>query len=183
MIGLAVAVIALLVAARVDGGPRLTKAPRGASIHAWSTSLPPGWHALHRHLTGVLIPVQVFAAATYPIRLRHRPGQCGPPRSVLARMPAAGVLLQVIEYPPRDLVGRPLRIPRLPLRPDRFAWSDATWAPFECAGPSFKFDYRQAGHAFQAQAWMNRATVDPVLRAGALKILDDLRPPPVSSAN
>lgn len=130
-----------------------------------------------RQLTGVLVPVQVFAAATYPIVLHHPPGQCGPPPAVLAEMPPGGVLLQVIEYPPRAPDGRPLRVPRLPRRPHRFAWSDATWAPFECAGPSFQFTYRQAGHALQAQVWMNRATVVPGLRRGALRILDHLRAP------
>jgi len=106
--------------------------------------------------------------------LHHRPGACGPPRRVLAEMPAGGVLLQVIEYP-RASDGRPIRVPRLPRRPDRFSWSDGTWAEYECAGPSFKFTYRQGGRALQAQVWMHRGTVDPRLRAGALRILDNLR--------
>lgn len=163
-ITLAVTAIALLIAARADGrdqGP-------------WTAPLPPGWHEVHRRLTGVLIPVQVFAAATYPIRLRHRPGQCGPPRSVLARMPPDGALLQVVEYPPRALDGRPLRVPRLPRRPPHFTWADAAWAHYECAGPSYKFDYRQEGRALQAQVWLNPTTVAPSLRAGALMILDHL---------
>jgi hypothetical protein len=159
-IALAVTVAALLVTARADGG---------------LDPLPPGWHEVDRSLTGVLVPVQVFAAATYPIVLHHRPGQCGPPRRVLAEMPPSGVLLQVIEYPPRDPAGRRIRVPRLPRRPDHFTWADATWAPFECAGPSYKFDYRQAGRALQAQVWMHRSTVDPALRAGALRILDNFR--------
>jgi hypothetical protein len=149
----------------------------------WAAPLPPGWHEVDRRLTGVLIPVQVFAAATYPIVLHHRPGQCGPPRSVLAEMPPAGALLQVIEYPPRALDGHLLRVPRLPRRPARFTWPDATWGPFECAGSSYKFDYRQVGHALQAQVWMNPATVDPRLRAGALQILDNLQGSAASSTS
>gem|GEM_PF-6152459 len=169
------AVVALLIAARADG-----EAPRhGAPRAQWTaTPLPPGWHEVHRHLTGVLIPVQAFAAATYPIVLHHRPGQCGPPRAILAEMPPGGALLQVIEYPPRALDGHPLRVPRLPRRPARFTWADATWAPFECAGPSFQFTYRQFGRALQAQIWMHPTTADPTLRAGALRILNHLRPPP-----
>jgi hypothetical protein len=163
--GLAVAVVVLLINARADGRDPMPQ---------WTAPLPPGWHEVDRHITGVLIPVQVFAAATYPIVLHHRPGQCGPPRSVLAEMPTGGALLQVIEYPPRALDGHPLRVPRLPRRPDRFTWSDATWGPFECAGPSYKFDYRQEGRALQAQVWMNPATVAPRLRASAPKILDNL---------
>jgi hypothetical protein len=166
VIGLVIVIAILLVTARAGGQ---------ASPHFQVDRLPPGWHEVDRPLTGVLIPVQVFAAATYPIVLHHRPGQCGPPRSVLAEMPPDGVLLQVIEYPPRALDGHPLRVPRLPRRPARFTWADATQGPFECAGSSYKFDYRQAGHALQAQVWMNPATVAPDLRAGVLEILDNLR--------
>jgi hypothetical protein len=177
---LGLAVVALLIAARADSrgdGPRgdHRPSPPQARPAAWAAPLPPGWHEVDRRLTGVLVPVQIFAAATYPIVLHHRPGQCGPPQSVLAEMPPDGALLQVIEYPSR-VDGHPLRVPRLPRRPDRFNWADATWAPFECAGPSFQFTYRQSGRALQAQVWMNPATVAPRLRAGALRILDNLRP-------
>jgi hypothetical protein len=165
VIGLAIAIAVLLLSARADGQ---------ASPPLHVDRLPPGWHEVNRRLTGILIPVQVFAAATYPIVLHHRPGQCGPPRSVLAEMPPGGALLQVVEYPPRALGGHPLRVPRLPRRPARFTWAGGTWARFECAGPSYKFDYRQAGRALQAQVWMNPTTVAPRLRVGALRILDNL---------
>jgi hypothetical protein len=137
--------------------------------------LPVGWHEVDRPLTDVTYPAQVFAAATYPIVLRHPPGQCGPPSRVLAEMPPGGALLQVIEYARFAPDGRPIRVPRLPRRPDRFHWSAGTWANFECAGPSFKFDYRQEGRALQAQVWPRPATVDHRLKAGALRILNHLR--------
>jgi hypothetical protein len=160
---LAVAAAILLITARADARPlRLDR-------------LPSGWHRVDRPLTDVLIPTQVFAAATFPLDLHHPPGRCGPPPAVLARMSAGGVLMQVVEYPPRDLEGRPLRVPALPRRPARFRWSDAEWGPFECAGPSFKFTYRQSGRALQAQVWLHPRTVDTDLRAGALRILDNLR--------
>jgi hypothetical protein len=175
-IGLGVAIVVLLIGARADGEASAPAARPGDRSGLWNADpLPPGWHEVDRRLTGVLIPVQVFAAATYPIVLHHRPGRCGPPRAILTEMPPGGVLLQVIEYPSRGLDGRPMRVPRLPRRPDRLSWADATWAPYECAGLSYKFDYRQAGRALQAQVWMNRANADPALRAGALRILDRLR--------
>ena len=136
--------------------------------------LPPGWHQVERPLTAVISPVQVFAAATYPIVLRHPPGRCGPPPRVLAEMPPGGALLQVIEYARFAPNGRPIQVPRLPRRPAHFRWSFGTWANFECAGPSFKFDYREEGRALQAQVWFRPATVEPRLRAGALRILDNL---------
>jgi hypothetical protein len=172
-IGLAAAGAALLIAVQADGRDPASK-DRTAPTPSWTAALPPGWHKVDRPLTGVLIPVQVYAAATFPIALHHRPGQCGPPPPVLAEIPRDGALLQVIEYPPRALDGHPLRVPKLPRRPSRFTWADATWARFECAGPSYKFDYRQAGRALQAQVWMHPSTVGPDLRAGALQILDNL---------
>lgn len=178
-IALAVAIVVLLVAGRAGGEAPVPAARHAGSAVRWTAApLPPGWHEVERPLTGVLIPVQVFAAATYPIVLHHRPGQCGPPRAVLAEMPPGGVLLQVFEYPAHGPEGRPLRVPRLPRRPDRFTWADGTWASYECAGPSYKFAYRQGGRALQAHVWMDRATVAPALRAGALRILDRLRDPP-----
>ena len=137
--------------------------------------IPVGWHEVDRPLTDVTYPAQIFAAATFPIVLHHPPGRCGPPPRVLAELPPGGALLQVIEYARFAPSGRPLRVPRLPHRPARFHWSDATWADFECSGPSFQFTYRQAGRALQAQVWFRPATVEPRLRTGALRILDRLR--------
>lgn len=174
-IGLVVAIVVLLIIARAGGHAPGSQGRTATKAHWTAAPLPPGWHEVDRALTGVIIPVQVFAAATYPIVLHHRPGQCGPPRAVLAEMPPGGVLLQVFEYPARGRDGRPIRVPRLPRRPARFSWEDGTWAAYECAGPSYKFDYRQGGRALQAHVWMRRATVDPALRAGALRILDRLR--------
>jgi hypothetical protein len=90
-------------------------------------------------------------------------------------MPASGVLLQIIEYAPTGPAG-PVRVPRLPPRPNGFSYSDATYAQFECAGLSYKFDYRQSGYALQAQVWMHRHNVDPRWRANALRTLNHFKP-------
>jgi hypothetical protein len=168
---LAALAIALTVSAGAGGSGDSASRPEAAG----NLRLPTGWHAVRRPITAVLYPVQVLAAATYPISLRHRPRSCWP-NAALRQMPADGVLLQVIEYTPRDSVGKPVRVPHLPHRPNRFSYSDADYEPFECAGLSYKFDFEQGGRAFQAQVWFDRKTVKPRLRAGALQILDGFRP-------
>ena len=138
-------------------------------------TLPEGWHEIRRPITGIVYPVQVLAAATYPIRLHGRPRGCGP-RAAVRQMPPDGALVQIIEYAATDGQGKKLRVPELPPRPSRLSYADATYAPFECAGLSFKFDYRQEGRALQAQVWMHRDTVDPRTKAAALQILNHFRP-------
>ena len=142
-----------------------------AGASAANPGLPPGWHAIERPITSVVNPRQLLAAATYPIVFAHPPESCQP-RAAVNQMPADGILLQIIEYvPPRS--GRSLRLPR---RPHRFSYEDATYAPFECAGRSFQFAYEQDGHALQAGIWMKLATVDPHRRAEALRILNNFEP-------
>jgi hypothetical protein len=147
----------------------------GSAPSAAASGLPPGWRQIKRPISGVIYPRQVLAAATYPVTFSRRP-QGYLPGAALSQMPADGVLLQIIEYAPTGPSGKPLRVPRLPRRPDRFSYDDATYARFECAGPSYKFDYRQAGHALQAQIWMKLNTVDPLRRAEALRILNHFQP-------
>jgi hypothetical protein len=137
--------------------------------------LPPGWRQVERPISAVIYPRQLLAAATYPITFTQPPQGCWP-GAALKQMPPSGVLLQIVEYAPGDPAGKPLRVPRLPRRPHRFFYADGTYASYECAGPSYKFAYRQAGRALQAQIWMNRETVDPARRAEALRILDHFEP-------
>lgn len=145
------------------------------STRRTAAMLPAGWHEIRAPITGVIYPTQVFAASTYPITFRHRPESCIP-RAAINQMPRDGVLLQVIEYPSRDERGRKVRVPKLPPQPSRFSYRDAVFASYECAGPSYKFDYRQGRHALQAQVWMNRAAVNSKWRTDALRILDNFRP-------
>jgi hypothetical protein len=140
-----------------------------------SAALPAGWREIDGPITGVLYPKQIFAAATYPIVFHHKPRSCFP-KAALRQMPRDGVLLQLVEYSPTDSTGKPVRVPGLPRRPHRFSYADATYAIFECAGPSYKFDFAQRRRAFQAQVWFNRKTVGPRLRVEALQILDGFHP-------
>jgi hypothetical protein len=163
--------VVLALAGRAGGD---AGAPKVAAAGTSEAPLPPGWHRIDRPLTGVTYPRQVLAVATYPVALGHPPRGCTP-TAALRQMPAGGVLLQIVEYSPRA-AGHPVRVPRLPRRPRRFSYADAAYGPFECAGPSFKFVYRQDGHALQAQVWMRRRTVDPRRREEALRILDRFEP-------
>lgn len=162
------AIVFIVASAASGSGSRGTRA-------ADEPPLPPGWQAIDRPLTAVTYPIQVLAAATYPVVFRRPPGSCTP-TAALEQMPPGGVLLQIIEYAPIAPTGKRVRVPRLPPRPARFRWSDATHGRFECAGPSYKLDYRQEGRALQAQVWTGPAA-DPRSRAEALRILDRFRRP------
>lgn len=170
MLVLAALVVVVTVAACGKGNT-----PSQAGSSGGSIPLSTGWREIGRPITGVLYPKQVFAAATYPIVFHHKPRSCFP-KAALRQMPADGVLLQLIEYSPTDSTGKPVRVPDLPPRPHRFSYADATYAMFECAGPSYKFDFEQRSRAFQAQVWFNRKTVEPRLWAEALQIFDSFHP-------
>jgi hypothetical protein len=147
-----------------------------------TAAMPPGWHQLRRPIDGVLYPTQVLAAASFPAAVPRHPRGCHP-GGVLGQMPRDAVLLQVIEYAPYDEAGHRLRVPHLPPRPARFHFREATFAPFECAGLSHQFTFEQEGRAFQAQVWFDPTTVDPLLRAQALRILDSFRPTAAATAS
>ncbi len=175
---LVLAALATVVTIAACGESNAPSQPRSSG---GSVSLSAGWREIGRPITGVLYPRQIFAAATYPIGFHHKPRSCFP-RAALRQMPTDGVLLQIIEYSPTDSTGKHVRVPGLPPRPHRFSYADATYAMFECAGPSYKFDFEQRGRAFQAQVWFNRKTVGPRLRVEALQILDSFHPNPLASS-
>jgi hypothetical protein len=170
---LVLAALAAVVTIAACGEGNAPSQPRSSG---GSVALPVGWREIGRSITGVIYPRQVFAAATYPIVFHHKPGSCFP-KTALRQMPADGALVQIIEYSPTDSTGKHVRVPGLPPRPHRFSYADATYAMFECAGSSYKFDFEQGSRAFQAQVWFNRKTVGPRPRTEALQILDSFHPP------
>lgn len=157
-----------------DRGPSISTTYRNPQAHVEAT-IPDGWWALQRPIDGVLYPPQVLAAASYRVIVPHHPLGCHPGK-VLAQMPSDGVLLQVFEYAPHDPRGKPVRVPHLPPRLTSFRYQDATYGPFECAGLSYNFTFEQGGRAFQAHIWFDRKTVEPQLRAQALRILNSFHP-------
>jgi len=174
--GLIIAIIAVLLFASgsADGRSDPGSAFRDHHAHV-ATTIPPGWRAILRPIDGVTYPPQVLAAASFSVKVPYHPAGCHPGR-VLAQMPADGVLLQVFEYAPRAPDGKPIRVPQLPPRPRRFSYDGASYGPFECAGPSYKFTFEESGRAFQAHVWFDRGSVDATSRADALRILDGFHP-------
>lgn len=144
---------------------------RRAGVEA---TLPHGWRAIDRHLTDKVYPPQVLAAASYPAAVPVHPRSCFP--RALSQMPRSGVLLMIVDYTRPGSTGTPARSPHLPSRPRSFSYANAAHGSFECAGPSYKFDWTQDGQAFQALVWLKPRWVPPRDREQLLEILDSFRP-------
>lgn len=139
---------------------RTVSLPRGVSAH-----LPAGWELLRKPINGVIYPAQVFAAASYPVKLGDTAPGCG---RVSDQSPPGGVLIQVIQYagrpnpenfPPRE---RPFRLPK------------HAYAVHECAGPSYNIVFRDHRRGLQAFVILDRHRVDPRIRQQAIELLSSL---------
>lgn len=139
--------------------------------HGLSGEIPAGWHLIAQPITGVIEPRQDLVAASFPTGLKHPTRTGCSPTGTLGQMPADGVLVQLIEYT-EGL--RPAEVAGFPPRPNHFRYLKGSYAPYECAGPSYKLVFQDHGRALQAHIWMHRRTVDPEARSQALRILDGL---------
>lgn len=139
--------------------------------------LPNGWHAIDRHLTDKIYPPQVLAVASYPVTVPIHPRSCFP--RALIQMPKTGVLLMIVDYTRPGSASASEQSPDLPPRPSSFSYRDALHGSFECAGPSYKFDWRQHGQAFQALVWLKRRWVPQRDREQLLEILNSFSTQPV----
>lgn len=137
-------------------------------------TLPSGWHEIDRHLTDKIYPPQVLAVASYPAAVPIHPRSCFP--RALAQMPKTGVLLMIVDYTRPGSASTSAQVPDLPPRPSSFSYGDALHSSFECAGPSYKFDWTQEGQSFQALVWLKRQSVPQRGREQLLEILDSFRP-------
>jgi hypothetical protein len=141
-------------------------------------SLPPGWHATRRPISGLLEPRPVYAAGSFDLTPGGGPPARGAgcePAGLLRRMPARGALIEVDRYSRRHLrTGSMHAPPRLrgPLRLDAFRHGR-----FECGG-NYGLTFRTGGRAYVVGVWMSRPTSD--VRAGATKVLGSLRFPAAS---
>ncbi len=142
-----------------------------------AATIPRPWKVIRDPVTSVLYPRQVLAVASFRTGQIRAPRTCSP-AEILNRMPKRGALLTIVEYTPRATNGEKVAVPKLPVKGRKLSYRDGTYANFECAGPSYKFEFSRHGRAFQAQVWFNRRLVTPSARAAALKIIRSFCPMP-----
>lgn len=144
--------------------------PRGVSA-----GLPSGWQLLRKPINGVIEPVQVLAASSFPVRLDKPPyGGCRPAR-VLNQMPVDGALVQVIESTMRaDGTPRP-NLENFPPRQRPFRLPGSNHQSYECNGPSYNISFRDQRRGFQAFVWLDPNRGDPRFRRQALNLLNSLQ--------
>lgn len=138
--------------------------------------LPAGWRVRAR-TTALSRPVELFSAATYPIRPG---GSCGPVRA-LADLPARGALVFALDNRPE--VGR-IRLAGYPQRPARLRLAPRDRTAAECFGPSgWVVRFRDEGRAIMLFVALGRRAGER-RRRQVERFLDSLRfgrlpaPPP-----
>ena len=144
--------------------------------------LPKGWHRA-RALTSLVVPREVLALASYPLRGGSRAGECAP-ASAREDMPADGAFVWLLEYRPlRGDVWADLPRERFPPRPDRFELRRADLERgVSCfPSPGRMTTFRAAGRPFQLLVAFGEPAPDERL-AQVRDVLDSLRferlPPP-----
>ena len=140
--------------------------PRGVSA-----DVPAGWQLLGQPITGVTYPVQVLAAASYPVTPGKPSPGCRPGR-LLDQKPPGGALLQVIEWTHGD--GQP-NLGDFPPRETPFALPADAYATYECAGPGYNVAFRDRRRRFQAFLMLDRERVNPRIRRQAIELLTSMR--------
>jgi hypothetical protein len=115
-------------------------------------------------------PIQRLAVASFPLDGAPPARGCSPAATV-ARMPAGGALIAVLEYEGTAGAGFPARRVPVALGPPR---------RYECFGRSTMVRFRVAGRAFQAHIWFG-ARASAATRRAAAAVLDGLRAAPRSA--
>lgn len=143
---------------------------------------PAGWDRA-RSLTNILLPREVLALASYPLRRGDRAGECAP-RTTLRDLPADGAFIWLTEYrPPRGDVWAEVRRESFPPRPNHFEVrrSDLTRNVRCHAGPAYVTSFAAADRPFDLFVAFGERAPDARL-AEVEAILDGLEletlPPP-----
>lgn len=133
--------------------------------------LPAGWHVTFERINGVLDPVTLFTAATFP--LRPQPSSTGLCSRTLRRAwRADGAYVHLTEE--RDGASRKRMLRRVPLRPRHFRL-DARGAGGLCTPPnSGELAFQEGGRAFYLFYGFG-PKVSRATRAAAAALLDGMR--------
>lgn len=136
-----------------------------------SIALPAGWHVTSARINGVLDPVTIFTATTFPLRRpRSSEGICS--RTLQRQWRENGAYVHLTEE--RDGASRKRMIGRVPRRPRHFAL-DARGSGGLCTPPdSGEITFRERGRAFYLFYGIGRrASATTRRQVGAL--VDSLR--------
>jgi hypothetical protein len=151
-----------VLAASCSSGPKLSRVYRADGV---SVRYPDGWDATSRPLTHVTSPVQVLAVASYRLPRSNRGDDGCEPKAALDRRPADGAFIYGWEFSSPQ--GE-----RFPPRPRRFSLTG--FERFECLGPSYRLQFRDAGRLFNVHVSLG-PDASGGTRKTVLRILDSLR--------
>jgi len=133
------------------------------------------WHVVTAPLTRVLWPVQRLVMTSFRLR-QARPDPNCTPATAIRELPPTGAFLFMFEY--TRIRGQPAA--HFPTRPAHFRLEPKSYRPYECMGPSYAIEFRDAGRAFQVQLFIGTRASQRT-RATLVSILDSLivKPRPV----
>ncbi|MEJ7569346.1 MAG: hypothetical protein WKF41_13905 [Gaiellaceae bacterium] len=111
-----------------------------------SVSFPDGWRVAEQPLTNLVVPREVLALATYPLRGGNKGGGPCAAKRDLEAMPPDGALIWLLEYRPlRGDVWADVRRSEFPSRPNRVELSRADLEANSCArGFGYTSSFRAA---------------------------------------
>lgn len=137
-----------------------------------SLTVPDGWHAASRRLTGLLDPRERLVLTSFPIKGNTRSRGCSPD-DLLRQLPDSGVAAWLLEYVDAGARRHFYR------RPDRFHLGPRPAAGFDCftpqpTGNAHLFNFSESGRAFQLLVAVGRNAI-PETRRTAERALNSIR--------
>lgn len=147
------------------GTPEAESTASDGPAGGFDVALPPGWQAAqdvplpgHARKEGAqtagsrFVGSEVFAAATYDPASPSRRYGCKGGGPILDAMPKQGAFVDLLQQRNHGAV----RPSKLPPKPARFIYRDASRVLHECYGESFEFGpFEASGRAFVARIWMH----------------------------
>jgi hypothetical protein len=136
-----------------------------------SIVLPAAWHVTSARINGVVDPVTIFTATSFPLRHPHpSDGLCS--ATLQRQWHVRGAYVQLTEE--RDGASRKRMLRRVPPRPRHFK-TDVKGAGGLCTpADSGEITFREHGRAFYVFYGIGRRA-SPVTRSGVRALLDSLR--------